>query len=291
MINRSSDHTGYYSEKLSKNDFSRLSSFIHSNIGIKMPWSKMTMVESRLRKRLRTLKIGSFGDYCEFLFSDQGMEKELKFFIDVITTHKTDFFREPDHFEYLVQKVVPELIAHSGSGVNKKLNLWSAASSRGNEAYTIAIVLNEFKRVYPGLNFDFFILGTDISIDVLEDARKAIYEHEEIDPVPMDLRRRYFLKNKNPKNDLVRVVPELRNKVRFRQLNLMDNDFRLREPMDIIFCRNVIIYFDKKTQDTLIWKLCKHLRKGGYLFMGHSEVLHSPEMPLISTAPAVYRKV
>lgn len=286
--NSSSDN--YYSDRLSKRDFERLSHFIHSSIGVKMPFSKMTMVESRLRKRLRKLKIGTFSDYCEFLFSNQGMEQELKFFIDVITTHKTEFFREPDHFEYLVQRVIPELIAKRGSGLNKKLNLWSAASSRGNEAYTIAIVLDEFRRRYPGLNFDFLILGTDISTDVLGTAQKAIYEHEEIEPVPLNLRKKYFLKSKNSKNNLVRVVPELRNKVRFRQLNLMDGNFQLREPMDIIFCRNVIIYFDKKTQDTLISRLCHHLRPGGYLFMGHSEVLHCNDLPLVSTAPAVYRK-
>ena len=249
------------------------------------------MVESRLRKRLRFLKIPNFTDYCDFLFSDNGMEKELKFFVDVITTHKTEFFREPDHFEYLVQKAVPELIAKKGTGLNRKLNLWSAASSRGNEAYTIAIVLDEFRQRYPGLNFDYFILGTDISVDVLEDAQRAIYEHEEIEPVPMNLRKKYFLRSKDPKKNLVRVVSELRNKTKFRQLNLMDDDFRLREAMDIIFCRNVIIYFDKKTQDGLIKRLCNHLRPGGFLFMGHSEVLHCTDLPLVSTAPAVYRKV
>lgn len=248
------------------------------------------MVESRLRKRLRSLEINNFKDYCEFLFSDHGMEKELRFFIDVITTHKTEFFREPDHFEYLVQRIIPEMIAKRGSGVNRKLNLWSAACSRGNEAYTIAIVMEEFRKRYPGLNFDFTLLGTDISTDVLEDAKRAIYAHDEIQPVPLNVRQKYFLRSKDPKKNIVRVIPQLRNKVRFRQLNLMDNDFKLREPMDIIFCRNVIIYFDKKTQDVLIQRLCKHLRPGGYLFMGHSEVLNCADIPLISTAPAVYRK-
>jgi chemotaxis protein methyltransferase CheR len=197
-------------------------------MGIKMPVSKMTMVESRLRKRLRSLKINRFSDYCDFLFSDLGMKKELKFFIDVITTHKTEFFREPDHFEYLVKRVVPEMIAKKGSGLHRKLNIWSAASSRGNEAYTIAIILDEFRQRYPGLNFDYFILGTDISADVIDEARKAIYDHEEIDPVPVNLRKKYFLRSKDRQKNLVRVVPELRNKVNFRQLNLMDDDFRFR---------------------------------------------------------------
>ena len=290
MTSKSHGESGY-SDRLSKRDFERLSRFIHSNIGIKMPWTKITMVESRLRKRLRSLKLGNFSDYCDFLFSDHGMEKEFKFFIDVITTHKTEFFREPDHFEYLAQRVVPELIAKRGSGLSKRLNLWSAASSKGNEAYTIAIVMDEFRRRYPGLNFDYFILATDISVDVLEDAQRAIYNHEEIEPVPLSLRKKYFLRSKDPKKNLVRIVPELRNKVKFRQLNLMDDDFKLREPMDIIFCRNVIIYFDKKTQDNLILRLCNHLRPGGYIFMGHSEVLHCTGIPLVSAAPAVYRKI
>lgn len=257
-----------------------------------MPLSKITMVESRLRKRLRSLKIYKFADYCDFLFSDLGMEEELKYFIDVITTHKTEFFREADHFEYLVQRVIPELMAKKGSGIKRRLNLWSAATSRGNEAYTIAIVLDEFRQRYPGLNFDYFILGTDISADVVDEAQRAIYDHEEIEPVPLNLRKKYFLRSKDPQKNLVRVIPELRSKVNFRQLNLMDDDFRLREAMDIIFCRNVVIYFDKKTQDNLILRLCNHLKPDGYLFMGHSEVLHcSDNIPLVATAPAVYRKV
>lgn len=251
----------------------------------------MSMVESRLRKRLRRLNINRFNDYCDFLFSPQGMEEEITFFINVITTNKTDFFREPDHFDYLVQKTVPDLIAKNGSGINKRLNLWSAASSRGNEAYTIALVLSEFARRRLESNFNFFILATDISTAVLDEARKGIYKHEEIESIPMNLRSKYFLRSKDRSQGLVRVIPALRKKVKFKQLNLMDEDYRLRESMDIIFCRNVIIYFDKETQDALISRLCRHLRRGGYLFMGHSEVLHCKELPLESMAPAIYRKI
>ena len=280
----------FYTQSLTKSDFTRLSGFIHSRIGIKMPFSKLNMVESRLRKRLKELKLTSYKDYCDYLFTPDGMDKELEKFINVITTNKTDFFREPDHFEFLIRKAVPDLITANGSGVKRSLSLWSAACSRGNEAYTLAIVLNEFARQYPGLTFDFFILATDISTHVLEKAQKAIYSHDEIGPVSQELRRRYFLKSKDRKSDLVRVVPELRNKVRFRHLNLMDSDFRLREPMDIIFCRNVIIYFDRNTQNDLISKLCRHLKEDGYLFMGHSEVLDCHNLPLVSVAPSVYKK-
>ena len=282
----------YFTHRLSKTDFRRLSELIQSQVGIKMPWSKMSMVESRLRKRLRNLQIYSFTDYCEYLFSPQGIQNELTYFINVITTNKTDFFREPNHFEFLVRKAVPDLISAWGSGIKKKLTVWSAACSRGNEAYTIAMVLSEFASRYPGLAFDFTILATDISTDVLEDAQRGIYNRQDIDPVPPEFRARYFLKSKDRNKDIVRVVPALRNKVKYRQLNLMDNDFQFREPMDIIFCRNVIIYFDKATQDDLISRLCRYLKLDGYLFMGHSEVLHCQQgLPLVSIAPAVYKKV
>jgi len=280
-----------YSHSLSKDDFTRLSQFIHSRIGIKMPSSKMNMVEARLRKRLKELRINSYSDYCDYLFTQEGMDQELEKFINVITTNKTDFFREPDHFEFLIRKVVPDLITANGSGVKNRLTLWSSACSRGNEAYTLAIVLSEFARQYPGLTFDFLILATDISTNVLEKAQKAIYNHDEIAPVSQELRKRYFLRGKDRVKNLVRIVPEIRDKVKFRMLNLMDNDFKMREQMDIIFCRNVMIYFDKKTQDELVVKLCKYLKEDGYLFMGHSEVLDCHGLPLVSVAPAVYKKI
>jgi len=290
MIN-SSIYEDCYSQRLSKSDFTRLSHFIQSRIGIKMPLAKLNMVEARLRKRLKDLKINSYAGYCDYLFTPEGMDKELEKFINVITTNKTDFFREPDHFEYLIRKAVPDLMTADGSGVKRRLTLWSSACSRGNEAYTIAIVLSEFAAKYPGLTFDYIILATDISTHVLEKAQSAVYNHDDIDSVSLDLRKKYFLRSKDKIKNHVRLVPEIRNKVKFRQLNLMDNDFKLREPMDIIFCRNVIIYFDKKTQNELIIKLCRYLKEDGYLFMGHSEVLDCHGLPLVSVAPAVYKKI
>ena len=290
MVDSTTFHESY-SQSLSKNDFIRLSDFIQSRIGIKMPLSKINMVEARLRKRLKELKLTSYTSYCDYLFTKEGIDKELEKFINVITTNKTDFFREPDHFEFLIRKTVPDLITANGSGVKRSLTLWSAACSRGNEAYTLAIVLSEFARQYPGLTFDFLILATDISTHVLEKAQRAVYSHDEIGPVSQELRKRYFLRSKDKNSNLVRVVPAIRDKVKFRRLNLMDNDFKMREPMDIIFCRNVIIYFDKETQNNLIAKLSRYLKEGGYLFMGHSEVLDCHSLPLVSVAPAVYKKI
>lgn len=280
----------YYRDSLSQGDFIRLRDFIHSLTGIKMDVSKTAMLESRIRKRLINLNLYSFRDYCEYLFSPSGSEKELVDFIDVITTNKTDFFREPDHFDYLVMNAIPELINENGGDLNK-LNLWSAACSRGNEAYTIAIVVSEFLKTYPDIKFDFSILATDICTNVIEEGKRAIYSIDEIEPVPAPLRKRYFMKSRNPDNKVARVVPELRDKVNFKRLNLMDNELGLQEKMDVIFCRNVYIYFDKKTQDDITFKLCRNLKPNGYLFMGHSEMLDCRCFPLISTAPAVYKKI
>lgn len=282
--------TNHLSETLSDKEFKRLGDFIQSTIGIKMPEAKKVMVEGRLRKRLRILQITRFSEYCDFLFSPEGMQTELSHFVDAITTNKTDFFREPDHFSFIVQKAVPELIKKTGAGIKRKMVLWSAACSTGNEAYTIGMVLNEYLETSKQRNFDYSILATDISDEVLKEARLAIYHHEAAEPIPPDLRMKYLMRSKDRKKNLVRIVPWLRKKVIFRKLNLMSADFGIREQMDIIFCRNVMIYFDKPTQDRLIEKLCRQLRPGGYLFMGHSEVLKCDKLPLTQSASSVYLK-
>ncbi|MFH2066463.1 MAG: protein-glutamate O-methyltransferase [Pseudomonadota bacterium] len=282
------DFSKYFKEQLSVNDFHRLSSFIQNRIGIKMPEAKKGMIEGRLRKRLRILNLKTYRDYCNYLFTPEGMNQELQSFIDVITTNKTDFFREPDHFDFLIRKAIPSLV-HEKKNINPPIRIWSAASSTGNEAYTIAMVLSEFAENNPG--FDFSILGTDISSDVLQEAGLAIYPDFEIAPIPIDLRTKYLLRSKDRKKNMVRICPQLRSKVRFMRLNLMDQNYNLRQPMDIIFLRNVMIYFDKKTQEELISRLFQCLIKGGYLFVGHSEVLHDCRLGLKNVAPAVYRKI
>lgn len=280
------NHTNYFSENLSHKDFQKLSQFIHSRIGIKMPDAKKGMIEGRLRKRLRYLNIGTYHEYCEYLFTPDGMRKELQNFIDVITTNKTDFFREADHFTFMAEKALPYLMQHRKS--LQPVMIWSAASSSGNEAYTIAMVASEFKERYP--RFDFSILGTDISTDILKEARQAVYPEDEIEPVPMNLRKKYLLRSKNRQKKLVRIGPALRKKVTFRRLNLIDPDFKIPTMMEIIFCRNVMIYFDKATQEKLIARMFNQLIPGGYLFVGHSEVLHDCKLALANVAPAVYQK-
>lgn len=274
---------------LSMRDFKKLAGFIHARLGIKMPKAKQSMIESRLRKRLNRLNINSYSHYCDYLFSQEGGKTELPYFIDEVTTNKTDFFREQNHFTCLVDQVVPELIATRVAGVSKKLRVWSCACSQGDEPYTLAMVLSEYSRVSPGL--DYSILATDISTRVLETARTGIYEASEIEPVPMALRKKYLLKCKDRTKNLVRIVPELRKKICFRRLNLMESEFGLGQQMHIIFCRNVTIYFDKETTEQLLIKLCSQLITGGFIFMGHSEFLDCRRLPLVAVAPTVYQKV
>lgn len=274
---------------LSSKDFQRLSEFIYDELGIKMPETKRSMLTGRLGKRLRALALPSFGAYCDFLFSSEGVEQEMVHLINAVTTNKTDFFREPSHFDYLTGQALPELRRCGLLTAGRKLKLWSAGCSTGEEPYTLAMVLAELQAKSPGFGFD--ILATDISTRVLEVARRAVYPLERIEPVPSALRGKYLLKNRDRNNPMVRIVPELRSRVSFGRLNFMAETFGLREPVDIIFCRNVIIYFDKPTQERLMVKFCRHLRTGGYLFLGHSESLHGYDVPLDQVAPTVYRKL
>jgi chemotaxis protein methyltransferase CheR len=284
------DFAGTFKTNLSDKDFQRLSTFIHTECGIKMPDSKKVMLESRLQKRLRSLGIKSFTQYCDYLFSPSGIENEFIHMIDVVTTNKTDFYREPRHFDYLVKDALPELMAKHGAGIRRDLMIWSAGCSTGEEPYTLAMVMNEFAERCPGFRFRFMILATDISTRVLEKAKKAVYEHDRIAPVPPEQKKKYLLKSRDRHKGLVRIAPELRKSVKFRRLNFLEGSFGMRESMDIIFCRNVIIYFDRPTQETLLNRFHDHLSPGGYVFLGHSETLHGLNVPLVQVAPTVYRK-
>jgi chemotaxis protein methyltransferase CheR len=274
-------------QRMNNKDFERLSSFIYQECGIKMPPAKRTMLEARLQKRLRVLSIGSFTQYCDYLFSQDGQQNELIHMIDVVTTNKTDFFREPEHYSYLVTKVLPEWSATNG--LNHPLSIWSAGCSTGEEPYTLSMVLNEYAEEHPGFNFK--IMASDISTRVLEKAGKAIYDMDRIGPISDHMRRKYLLRSKDRNSELVRIVPSLREKIRFQRINFMDSDFGLREPFDIIFCRNVIIYFDRPTQERLLNKFYQKLKPGGWVFMGHSETLSGLDVPLTMVHPTVYKKI
>jgi len=266
---------------ISNADFKRIKEFIYTHCGISINDKKKSMVEARLQKRLRRLNIDSFSAYCDYLFSDKGNDEELINMINEITTNKTDFFRESAHFDLLEKKIIPELLKNGKA--HRFINIWSAGCSSGEEPYSIAMVMkkNECR---------FFILATDISTKVLEKAKIAVYDEEKIEPIPFELKKRYLLKSRDTSKRIYRIAPEIRETVRFRRLNLMDGDFGFREPMDIIFCRNVIIYFDKPTQERLIRRFIHYLSPDGYLFMGHSETLFDMGLPLKQVAPTVYKR-
>ncbi len=271
---------------LSPKDFSRLAAFIERHCGIRMPAAKKTLLESRLRTRLRDLGMTGFTEYCDHVLGGHSAE-ELVRMVDKVTTNKTDFFREPQHFEVLVRKVLPELAERHGVGVRRELRVWSAGCSTGEEPYTLAMVLSEVAAQHEKLRFQ--ILATDLSTRVLKHAQAAIYQDVQVGPVPLALRRKYLLRSATDPC-VVRVAPGLRELVRFSRLNLLDRDYRLRQPRDVIFCRNVFIYFERKIQQDILRRFGQSLIPGGVLFLGHSETINGLDVPFDQIAPTVYQR-
>lgn len=272
-------------DRISKRNFDKLARFIYDYSGIKMPPTKLTMLEGRLRRRLRATHHSSFDDYCDYLFNQGGLEQETIHLIDVVTTNKTDFFREAKHFDFM-QAVALPAIAESGV---RTVRTWSSACSTGAEPYSIAMVLSEFTEARSDLSYN--ILATDLSTDVLLTARKGIYPEDLVSPVPRDLQRKYVMTAKEPGRREVRIVPRLRSRVGFARLNLMDEKYEVGDAMHIIFCRNVLIYFDKQTQAGVLNRLCNCLAKGGYMFIGHSESIAGFDLPLKQVSNTVFRRI
>lgn len=274
-------------EFISAKDYARLCDLIYAEAGIHLNLEKKTMLEARVKRRLKILNIATYSLYCDYLFGHKGLKNEISHLIDVVTTNKTDFFRESKHFEYLTAKAIPDLMSRDRSG--RPLLVWSAGCSTGEEPYTLAIVLCEYALTHPG--FRFRVLGTDISTIVLESADRGVYTAAVVAPVPAKLKLRYFMRSRDRSSDKVRVSPELRRMVEFRHLNFMDADYGISEKVDAIFCRNVIIYFDRPTQKRIVNRLANHLIPEGYMFVGHSETLHDMNLPLKQVAPALYKRV
>ncbi|GMB82062.1 protein-glutamate O-methyltransferase [Shinella zoogloeoides] len=270
---------------LSSRNFEALSRYIYDYSGIKMPITKLTMLEGRLRRRLRATGIPSFNAYCDYLFKHGGMEKEAIFLIDAVTTNKTDFFREPKHFDFMEQTGLPELVAAG----HKRLRLWSAACSIGAEPYTMAMVMQDFADATSGI--DYRILATDLSTDVLAAARRGVYPRDMVQPVPADLQRRYVMVSRDAARGEVRIHPRLRSTIGFARMNLMDSAYKVGEPMHMIFCRNVLIYFDKPTQAKVLSRLCDCLVPGGFLYVGHSETVTGIPLPVRQVANTVFKKI
>lgn len=274
-----------YHFQLTDEEFKQLSSFIYNESGIKLPAVKKVMLQCRLQKRLKELNMTSFRDYCSYIFSNQGSDYEIINMLDVVSTNKTDFFREPTHFSYITGNLLPEF--YQGNGA-RPFNAWSAGCSSGEEPYTLAIVLNEY--LESNHLFNYQIDATDLSTRILQTATNAIYSEDKIENIPLNLKHKYFLRSKDRAHPTVKIVPLLRNRVNFSRLNFMNSNYSTKHTYDLIMCRNVLIYFDRETQEKVINRLCHRLQPHGYLMLGHSESILNMNVPLVQIQPTIYRK-
>ena len=278
-----------YEDHLSPRDFARISDLVGDEVGIRLPPAKRSMAEGRLRRRVRAVGAENFHSYCIWLFEHGGLERELPHLIDSVTTNKTDFFREREHYDYLESVIVPDLIERRGE-YQPLIKVWSAASANGAEAFSAAMVLEDLSRTVH--EFSYRILGTDVSTEVLAQARRAVYPAEMIGPVPGGMQSRYIMHSRRPGlRPEVRIVPELRSHVGFSYLNLMDDSYPIDHDVDVIFLRNVLIYFERPVQQAIIARVAEHLRPGGFLLLGHSESMIGTQLPISQVAPATYQRL
>lgn len=267
---------------ITEKEFKQLSNYIKANYGINLKVEKMALVTGRLHNVLQQAGFNNFTDYFEYIVADKSGDAVVTL-VDKITTNHTFFMREADHFYYFRDKVLPCL---ANSITDKDLRIWCAASSTGEESYTIAMILNEFfgkEKMW----WDTRVLATDISGKVLAEAQKGIYENERIAPLPAPWKLNYFNKIDNEKSIL---TDKIRNEVIYRKFNLMEEIFPFKRKFHVIFCRNVMIYFDNETKTRLINKLYDCMEYGGYLFIGHSESLNRETARFKYIMPAIYRK-
>lgn len=275
---------GFERVEISDREFRLLRELIYAHTGIALSDHKRALVCSRLARRLRHRGLSSYSEYYELLTNADPDGRELMEMVNAITTNKTDFFREPHHFQFLSQQVFPALRATR----RRRIRLWSAAASTGEEPYSLAITVSE---AFPAVEYDVKILATDIDTHVLERAVRGVYPAEAINAVPEDLRARYFLKGIHDNGGLVRVKPLLQSFIRFRRLNLIDEPWPMQGPFDVILCRNVLIYFDKDTQRRTVARLSEIVRPGGYLLLGHAEAIHGFEQVFRTTGHSIYQRV
>lgn len=276
-------------QSLSEHDFQLFRNLIHKHTGIWLRDGKQIMLASRLSRRLRHHGLGTFSEYYRLIQSGTAIG-ELGELINAVTTNKTSFFREPHHFDFLRQVVVPEAL-RSGSGQpSRAVSVWSAACSTGEEPYSIAMTLLEAMRNAGGIaetvESPHRVIATDIDTKVLETARQAIYDAACLQGVAPDMQKRYFLRGKDSMRGSVKVKDQVCRLVEFGRLNLMDSSWPVKGPFDAIFFRNALIYFRQETQDTFVRRMARLLRPRGYLFLGHSEHipwLHDVLEPLNKT--------
>ena len=267
---------------MSDADFEKIRSMVYDSVGIDIKPHKKHLVINRLSKRLRLLGLPDFSSYLKYLERGENAQQEYVELVDAITTNKTDFLREPKHFDFLRDQVVP-LYMQSKSAARFKV--WSAACSSGEEPYTIAIYLSEIASKNPAFRFE--INASDVSETILRTATTGIYADEKIKPIPQDLLRKYFLKG----DQRYKVKPELAQNISFKKINLKHDFHRQLSGYNAIFLRNVMIYFDRPTQESIVKKCWHVLNSDGYLFLGLSETLHGSSVPFKYAAPSVYQKI
>jgi len=259
--------------------FHAIREFVYERSGITLGDNKQALVRARIAKRMRRLNIPTYEDYMDFVRTDAS-GVEIEEMLDAISTNTTHFYREAAHFD-LMHEILREWVSHK----MRKLRIWSAACSTGEEPYTLAIELIEGIGNYP---LDIKILATDIAPSVLKTAMKGEYNEEKLEPVPRSIKSKYFTKIKTPGEPLYRIRQEVKDLIIFRQFNLSVIPYPLKNPLDIIFCRNVMIYFDRSVRARLVSEFQRLLRPGGYLFVGHAESITGLSKGFKCLKPSVY---
>lgn len=264
-------------QAISRAAFVHIQQLFHRASGILLPDSKMPLVASRLRSRLVVNALPDFDAYCRLLQSKQGAE-EARIVVDLLTTNETYFFREPVHFQHLAQQVLPEL-------AGREVKVWCAASSSGEEPYSIAMTLARAL----GDDGRWSVHASDLSLRMLERARRGVYPMARLDNMPKEVLRQYCLRGTGQYQGMLRVAPDLRQRVQFAEHNLLHRPEGLG-PFDVIFMRNVLIYFDVKTKERIVQLALQALRPGGWLYVGRSETLYGMNLQLENIQPSIYRK-
>lgn len=270
--------------RLTDNEFKFICQFVYDVAGIVLNDSKREMVYRRLTRIIRDRKLPSFSEYCHLLKNN--VEQEKTYFINAITTNLTSFFREQHHFDYLIKTEFPSLLKKNNQ--KKRIRIWSSASSTGEEPYSISIAAYETFKSYLS-NWDIKILATDIDSDVLADGKFGVFDRRKIEDIPEQYKKLYFHKGTGVNADKVKIDEKLQRLLTFKQLNLL-HDWPMKGPFDIIFCRNVIIYFDKATQQDLFARFYELLSPGGLLILGHSENLGNYQKYFENVGRTIFRK-
>ena len=268
---------------LSDAEFEKLRDLVFKVSGISLAETKKELVVSRFTKRVKALKLQNFSEYYDLLVSPSGFS-EVQNFINSITTNKTDFFREAHHFDFLVNTFIPQVIS-SGRRI---VRIWSAACSTGEEPYTIAMVMA--KHLVEPYNIPVKILATDIDTNVLKTAVRGVYESGVLNTVPEEYMKKYFLRGKGDSLGLFKIKDDIKQMVTFKQLNFIAPEYPVTSTFDIIFCRNVIIYFNPETKRMVVNRLFRYLNDGGYIMMGHSETLFNMIDGLVYLKNTIYQK-